>query len=65
MSDFAELLGLRAAGELESWIAGAGLRVIAKDSVRPRHPKAVDRDDPLHAARSRETTSLWRLAANA
>ena len=63
MSDFAELLGLRAPGEIESWIANAGLAVVAKDSVKPRHPKAADRDDPLHAARSREITSLWRLTA--
>ncbi|HUR89021.1 MAG TPA: class I SAM-dependent methyltransferase [Ramlibacter sp.] len=62
MSDFAQLLGLRAPGELEAWIANAGLSVIARDTVRPRHPKASDRDDPLHAARSKEVTSLWRLA---
>lgn len=63
MSDLAELLGLRGAGELESWIAAAGLRVAGRDTIRPRHGKAVDPADPLHAARSREVTSLWRLAA--
>ncbi|MEJ6023989.1 class I SAM-dependent methyltransferase [Ramlibacter sp. PS4R-6] len=63
MSDFAEHLGLRAPGELASWIEAAGLRVMARDDTRPRHPKAVDADDPLHDARARETTSLWRLAA--
>jgi methylase of polypeptide subunit release factors len=61
MSDFAEHLGLRAAGELEGWIAQAGLDVAARDSIKPRHPKSNDADDPLHAARSKEVTSLWRL----
>jgi methylase of polypeptide subunit release factors len=63
MSDFAELLGLREAGELEHWIADAGLAIVARDTIRPRHPKAADPGDPLHAARSKEVTSLWRLAA--
>ena len=63
MSDLAELLGLRQAGELERWIADAGLSVVAKDTIRPRHPKASDPADPLHVARSREVTALWRLAA--
>jgi len=30
--------------------------------VRPSHPKASDVEDPLHAARAAEVTSLWRLA---
>lgn len=63
MSDLAEHLGLRAPGELGSWVAQAGLRVIAKDGTRPRHPKVRDASDPLHAARAKETTFLWRLAA--
>jgi methylase of polypeptide subunit release factors len=63
MSDLAERIGLRAPGELERWIADAGLAVSGKTSMRPRHPKAADPADPLHAARSQETTSLWRLAA--
>jgi methylase of polypeptide subunit release factors len=63
MSDLAEHLGLRAPGELASWIAAAGLQVIARDDTRPRHPKALDPADPLHAARAREVTSLWRLVA--
>lgn len=61
MSDLAEHLGLRAPGELEGWIAAAGLQVCGRDSIRPRHPKSSDPADPLHAARSRELTSLWRL----
>jgi len=62
MSDLAELIGLRQPGELEQWIADAGLTVIARDTTRARHSKASDPDDPLHAARSKEVTSLLRLA---
>ena len=62
MSDLAEHLGLRAPGELAGWIEAAGLRVLARTQVQPRHPKSADRGDPLHAARARECTSLWRLA---
>jgi methylase of polypeptide subunit release factors len=61
MSDLAELIGLRAAGQLEQWIADAGLAVVARDTTRARHSKAGDTSDPLHAARSNEVTSLWRL----
>lgn len=62
MSDLAEHLGLRAPGELAGWIEAAGLRVLARTQVQPRHPKSTDPADPLHAARARERTSLWRLA---
>ena len=62
LSDFAEHLGLRTREALLSLIDGAGLRVVARADVRPRHPKAADKADPLHAARAREVTSLWRLA---
>jgi hypothetical protein len=27
----------------------------------PQHPKSREASDPLHAARTREVTSLWRL----
>jgi tRNA1(Val) A37 N6-methylase TrmN6 len=63
MSDLAEHLGLRARDELPSLIDSCGLRVLARSEVRPRHPKAADARDPLHAARAAERTSLWRLAA--
>ncbi|MDB5874394.1 MAG: methylase [Ramlibacter sp.] len=63
LSDLAEHLGLRSRDQLMGWIAAAGLRVVARNDVRPRHPKAADAGDPLHAARAREVTSLWRLAA--
>jgi len=65
MSDFAEHLGLRAPDMLPQAITAAGLEVAGKLDIRPRHGKALDRDDPLHAARARETTSLWRLRAKA
>jgi methylase of polypeptide subunit release factors len=62
LSDLAEHLGLRPAGEVASLIDAAGLRVVDRSTARPLHPKAADSTDPLHAARSREVTSLWRLA---
>lgn len=62
LSDLAEHLGLRTREELLAWIAAAGLTVLARIDTRPRHPKASDRADPLHAARAAELTSLWRLA---
>jgi methylase of polypeptide subunit release factors len=63
VSDLAEHLGLRTRAELEGWIAAGGLRVAGRLDTRPRHGKAFDPADPLHAARSRELTSLWRLVA--
>lgn len=63
MSDLAEHLGLRSREQLLGWIADAGLEVAARHDTRPVHPKASDADDPLHAARAREVTSLWRLRA--
>jgi len=61
LSDLAEHLGLRSREQLLGWIAAAGLEVAGRHDVRPTHPKASDADDPLAAARMRETTSLWRL----
>jgi SAM-dependent methyltransferase len=63
LSNLAEQLGLRTRAELLAAIAAAGLRVKAHMDVKPVHAKAVDATDPLHAARSAEITSLWRLAA--
>jgi len=63
LSDLAEHLGLRSREELLGWIAAAGLRVLGREDVRPRHGKAQDASDALHAARAAEVTSLWRLAA--
>jgi SAM-dependent methyltransferase len=61
LSNFAELLGLRGEGELARWIADAGLEVRGQRQTRPVHGKSRDVDDPLHAARAAEVTSLWRL----
>ncbi len=62
MSDLAERLGLRAEGELAGRIAAAGLMVLGRDQVRPRHKRSRDPGDPLAAARGAERVSLWRLA---
>lgn len=61
LSDLAEHLGLRTREQLLGWIAAAGLAVAGRHDVRPTHAKAFDGEDPLHAARSLEVTSLWRL----
>ncbi|MDR5855660.1 class I SAM-dependent methyltransferase [Caballeronia sp. LZ062] len=61
VSDFAEHLGLRTRAQLQEWVDAAGLKVDGRIDVKPRHPRAMDKSDPLHAARSAEVTSLWRL----
>lgn len=61
LSDIAEHLGLRSREELLGWIDEAGLKVLDRHDIRPRHGKATDASDPLHAARAAEITSLWRL----
>ena len=63
LSDLAEHLGLRPRADLDAWIAAGGLQVIERHDVRPTHPRASDATDSLHAARSKEVTSLWRLRA--
>ncbi len=62
LSDIAEHLGLRSRDELLAWIEAGGLKVIGKIDTRPTHAKATAGTDLLHAARSAEVTSLWRLA---
>jgi len=64
LSDLAEHLGLRSREDLLSWIDLAGLKVIARMDTKPQHPKVLDKTNALHTARSRETTSLWRLQLN-
>ncbi|MGA7777813.1 MAG: class I SAM-dependent methyltransferase [Paraburkholderia sp.] len=61
LSDFAEHLGLRTREFLLEAIQKAGLTVVGREDIRPRHPKSSDETDPLHAARVAEVTSLWRL----
>ncbi len=63
LSDLAEQLGLRTRTDLLELIEASGLRVLDKLDTAPRHPRADDRSDPLHAQRSAEVTSLWRLVA--
>lgn len=61
LSDLAERLGLRSRDELVSMIDEAGLVVVDRLDTRPRHKRSDDAADALHAARSAEVTSLWRL----
>jgi SAM-dependent methyltransferase len=61
LSDIAEHLGLRTRAELLGYFEQGGLTVIGRLEVRPTHPRVTDSDDPLHAARVAEVTSLWRL----
>ncbi|MBU0594227.1 MAG: class I SAM-dependent methyltransferase [Gammaproteobacteria bacterium] len=62
LSDLAEHLGLRSRDELLAAFDKAGLKVVGRMDVKPIHPRAADKTDPLHAARAAEVTSLWRLA---
>lgn len=63
MSDIAEHLGLRTRDSLLADIDAAGLTVLERRSTKPTHARASDENDPLHAARSAEITTLWRLTA--
>jgi SAM-dependent methyltransferase len=62
LSDLAEHLGLRTRAQLLEEFAKAGLRVLGRNDVAPRHARVADQTDALHAARAAEVTSLWRLA---
>jgi methylase of polypeptide subunit release factors len=61
LSDLAERLGLRSRDELLEWITRGGLTVLERIDTRPTHKKIADENDPLHAARAAEVSSLWRL----
>ena len=61
LSDLAERLGLRSREALLQRIADSGLVVIDRLDRRPGHARTRDAEDPLHAARAAEVTSLWRL----
>lgn len=63
LSDIAELLGLRTRQQLLDMVANAGLKVLERLDIQPRHSRASDASDPLHQARRAEVTSLWRLVA--
>ena len=62
LSDLAEHLGLRTREEFLNWVERAGLKVLSRLDTKPTHQKVFDKADTLHAARSKEVTSLWRLA---
>jgi len=51
LSDLAEHLGLRTRTWLLEEFETAGLRVVGRNDVQPRHPRAADKLDPLHIAR--------------
>ena len=61
MSNLAELLGLRSATSLAERFDAAGLEVKWTKSAGARHPRSKDAADPLHAARSKELTTLYCL----
>ena len=61
LSNLAEHLGLRTNEELQKWIADAGLSIVEKLDIAPKHAKSSDQSDPLYAARVKEITSLYRL----
>ena len=63
MSDLAERIGLRQEHDLAQWLHAAGLRIESRLDTQPKHGKSQQQDDPLHAARSAETTSLYCLRA--
>lgn len=61
LSDLAEHLELRSRDQLLAMITQAGLEVAGTASTTPRHGRAADTQDVLHAARRQEVTTLWRL----
>ncbi|MGW5221144.1 methyltransferase [Nocardia sp. NPDC004085] len=61
LSDLPEHLGLRPVGALRDRISAAGLRITAQLTTHPTHHRARNPSSPLHSARTRETTSLYRL----
>ena len=63
ISDLAEHLHLRAPDFLDTCFQTASLHVAGRHTARPAHAKAADPADPLAFARSRETTTLYRLKA--
>jgi hypothetical protein len=65
VSDLAEHLQLRSREQLLQWIDAGGLQVLGRDDIRPRHAKVQDSENALHAARTQEVTSLWRLGVRA
>lgn len=63
ISDLAERLQLRPEGFIQKLAEENGLQIASVSHTAPKHGKASDRSDPLHAARSQERTALWVLIA--
>ncbi|HBT33332.1 MAG TPA: methyltransferase [Pusillimonas sp.] len=61
MSNLAELVKLRPQDFIPQLAEKHGLRVIDRLDTRPGHAKTKNTHDPLHEARAREVTSLWKL----
>jgi predicted RNA methylase len=61
LSDLPVLLGLRPATWLDEQLARCGFKIRWTRVARARHAKSKDAADPLHAARSREVTTLYCL----
>ena len=53
---------MRTREELLAMIKAGGLKVTGRIDAKPSHDKVADENDALHAARTAEVTSLWRLA---
>ncbi|WP_405967769.1 hypothetical protein OG613_28410 [Streptomyces sp. NBC_00015] len=64
LSDLAGHLGPRTREEPLRLVETAGLRVVGRTGVRPRHRCSRDVSGPLYAARAAETISLWRLTTD-
>jgi methylase of polypeptide subunit release factors len=62
LSNLAELLGLRRPELLPTLLGKAGLSIEWKEAATAQHPRARDPDEPLHAWRSQEATTLYCLA---
>jgi hypothetical protein len=61
ISNLAELLGLRTPDFLAEAFAKHGLKVLRRHDMAAKHGKSKDKEDPLHAVRSKEVTSLYVL----
>lgn len=61
ISNLAELLGLREVGALEKSFGEHGLKCVRTFEQGAKHGKAKDTEDPLHAVRSKEVTTLYEL----
>lgn len=61
ISNLAELFGLREPGWLQQQFDRVGLSLLAKHDQTPKHDRAYDKTNALHAARSKEVTSLYLL----